>query len=207
MNAYKSSVYFCMLSFAVMGAGCVSNSDLSSMNKNKFNELESISIELAWSDEYDSSPLTSFFRFFIPTVFAALPPDYQPHYQLNLSFDHNSKTISDTYKYFTGMDSSAMITSTRVRESDVYNKISQYMDGIYLCEATALEDNGWVGPAQPLLNITFSETIISNILFSGNPLATTDTIELCSREFGEYLLSLRDDRREAAKVGTAVKKI
>ncbi|MCI5168032.1 MAG: hypothetical protein D3903_18580 [Candidatus Electrothrix sp. GM3_4] len=192
MNAYKFSVYFFILYFAVMCGGCVPNSN---SNKNKFNELESISIELLWSDEYDSSPFTSFFRFFIPTVFAALPPDSQPHYQLNLVFDHKSKTIRDTYKKFTGMDSSAMTTSTVVRESEVYNQISQYMEGIYLCEAKALENNGWVGPAQPLINITFSETINSNILFNGNPLGMTGETELCSEAFGKYLLSLRDDRR------------
>ncbi|MDU9049072.1 MAG: hypothetical protein Q3M30_09480 [Candidatus Electrothrix sp. Rat3] len=209
MKFCKFSVCLFMLSFAVMSAGCGSNPDANNVNnvhQNKFNELESISIELAWSDEYDSSALTSFFRFLVPTVFAALPPDFQPHYQLNLSFDHNSKTILDTYKHFTGMDSSAMTTSTKVRESEVYNKISQYMKGIYLCEGTtALENQGWVGPVQPLIKITFAETTISNILFSGNPLAATDTIELCSRDFGEYLLSLMDDRRETVKGGTAIK--
>ncbi len=212
MNFCKFLVYFFMLSFAVMSAGCVPNPDaknlnnLNNVNQNKFNELESISIELAWYDDYDPSPLTSFFRFLVPTVFAALPPEYQDHYQLNLSFDHNSKTISDTYKHFTGLDRSAMTTSTRVRESEVYNKISQYMKGIYLCQGTTtLENQGWVGPAQPLINITFAETTISNILFSGNPLATSDTMELCSRDFGKYLLSLMDDRREALKGDSAIK--
>ena len=194
MNAYKTSVYFFILYFAVICGGCISNSN--NTNKDKFNELELINIELLWSDEYDSSPFTSFFKFLIPTVFAALPPDYQPHYQLNLVFDHKSKTISDTYKKFTGMDSSAMTTSTVVRESEVYNQISQYMEGIYLCEAKALENNGWVGPAQPLIKVTFSETTISNILLSGNPLGMTGETELCSKDFGKYLLlSLMDDRR------------
>jgi hypothetical protein len=195
MNSYKSSVYAFALYFVVICGGCVPNPNPNNESKDKFNEVQSITVELAWSAEYDSSPFTSLFNFLVPNVFAVLPPDYQPHYHLHLVFDHNSKTITDTYKYFTGMNSSAMTTSTKVRGSDVYDQISQYMEGIYLCEVKARENNGWVGPRQPVINIDFYEKITSGVLFADNPLAMTGDTKLCSEEFGNYLLSLMDDRR------------
>lgn len=154
-------------------------------------ELSSIEVRLAWESQFDA---TGFLDLFIKQCYAALPPQYQPHYKHTLTFNHADKTISDVYKKFTGEDPSLMEISEVERDPTVYEKFQGFLiNTAFLCEVTK-DNEGWVGPAQP--SITFHKTD-SNVLeayFFNNLFSKERDIELCSQEFSEYLLSLQTNR-------------
>ena len=154
-------------------------------------ELDSIEVRLAWEPQFDS---TGFLDLFIKRCYAALPPQYQLHYKHTLTFNHDDKTISDVFKKFTGKDPSLMEISTVERDTAVYEKFQDFLvNTVFLCEVTK-DNQGWVGPAQPLITFHKTNGSVLKAYFYNCPPCQKEDIKLCSKEFSEYLLSLQTNR-------------
>lgn len=174
---------------------CIGHGNCDSFPQNTLltdiSELSSIEVRLAWESQFDSIGLLDLI---IKRCYAALPPEYQPHYKQTLTFNHDDKTISDVFKKFTGKDPSLIEISEVERDITVYEKFKGFLlNTTFLCEATRTNE-GWVGPTQP--SITFHKTD-GNVLeayFYNSPFSKERDIELCSQEFSEYLLSLQTNR-------------
>ena len=154
-------------------------------------ELSSIEVRLAWEPQFDS---TSFLDLFIKKCYAALPPQYQPHYKHTLTFNHDDKTIFDVFKKFTGENLSLMEISEVERDTAVYEKFQDFLvNTAFLCETTK-DNEGWVGPAQPLITFHKTDGTVLESYFHNCLLCQKGDIILCAQEFSEYLLSLQTNR-------------
>ena len=154
-------------------------------------ELSFIEVRLAWEPQYDSK---GFLNLFIKPCYAALPPQYQPHYKHTLKFNHDDKSISDVLKKFTGEDPSLMKISEIERDTTVYEKFKGFLvNTTFLCEVT-WSNEGWVGPAQPLITFHKTDGSVLEAYFYNCRLCQKRDTKLCSQEFSEYLLSLQTNR-------------
>ena len=152
-------------------------------------DLDAIEVTLAWDDEYDTADI---FDFLVGKAYAVLPPDFQPHYSHKLFFDHRTETLTDTFKSFTGSDSSAMAVSEITRDTAVYVEFQQFLESKdYFCKVTR---EILAGPIRA--KITFLKTdgpATEGFCYDGN-ITWSEDYELCSKDFSTYLDSLQTNR-------------
>ncbi len=154
-------------------------------------KLSSIEVRLAWEPQFDSIGLLDLL---LKRCYAALPPQYQPHYKHTLTFNHDDKTISDVFKKFTGQDPSLIEISEVERHTTVYEKFKGFLvNTAFLCEVTRSKE-GWAGPAQPSITFHKTDGSVMEAYFFNSLFSKERDIELCSQEFSEYLLSLQTNR-------------
>ena len=174
---------------------CIVQAVCDSTPRNKrltdISELSFIEIRLAWEPQFDSK---DFLDLFIKKCYAALPPQYQPHYKHTLTFNHDDKTISDVFKKFTGKDPSLMEISEVERDTAAYETFRGFLvNTAFLCEVTK-ENEGWVGPAQPSITFHKTDGSVLKAYFYDCPPCQKGDLKLCSKEFSQYLLSLQTNR-------------
>ncbi len=155
-------------------------------------ELRLIEITLDWHQEYNV--FNNWFNFLISYAYAVLPPNYQPHYQHTLKFDHDKQLVIDTYQLFEGMDSKSKTIFRQIRDTKHYQKLKSYLeDQPYLCQSSS-EQMGWVGPIQPVILFVKIDGTQQYAHFPDNPSPARQGYQLCSKAFADYLQSLQSTR-------------
>ena len=180
-----------LLMFLIFFPSCDNDSHTASSptSLGSITDLDTIEVTLAWNDEYDTAGILDFL---VGKAYAVLPPNFQPHYSHKLIFDHRTKTITDTFKQFTGSDSSAIAVSEITRDTSVYIKFQQFLENEkYFCEVTR---DAIIGPIRAVIKFIKTDGTVTEGFFYNENTTGSENYELCSEDFSTFLYSLQTNR-------------